>query len=214
MNKNIRVSPSLLAVDFMRVDEALQSMIENDIEVVHYDVMDGHFVPNLSFGTPIIKQMNNYNLKCDVHLMVYEPQNMIPWFDLPHVEMISFHFEATKKHQEVIDLIKSMNKMVGIAIKPNTTVQQILPFIKQLDFVLVMSVEPGFGGQSFIENTYNKVEMLNEIRQEKNLNLEIHVDGGVNFENGKKLSQLGANQLVMGTAYFKQDNPKEEIEKL
>ncbi len=207
--QRVKIAPSLLSGDFNNLEKSYNLVSECGADIIHYDVMDGHFVPNLTYGAGIVKAAKSVtNLEFDVHLMVTNPDAVINWFNLDNVKSISVHYEASTHLHRILQNIKSMGKMAGIAINPHTSPEELKYILDYCDFVLVMSVNPGFGGQSFIQNTYEKVSYLNEVRNQNNYNFEIHVDGGVNADNANKLVELGANQLIMGTAFFKDKNPK------
>lgn len=210
------ISPSILACDFMNIEKEVKSF-ENEKDLwLHLDVMDGHFVPNLTFGTPIIKQISKItSIPLDVHLMVTNPEFIVDTLSETNVLNITYHFEASTNHLNLISKIKSQNKMAGISIRPKTNVEDLSnEILEHIDLILVMSVEPGFGGQSFIESTYSKIEKLNKLRQEKNFNYQIQVDGGVNNLNAKKLFDAGADNLVAGSYIFKKNNYHEAIDSL
>ncbi len=207
--QRVKIAPSLLSGNFNNFEESYKLVEECGADIIHYDVMDGHFVPNMTYGAGIVKAAMEVTKKeFDVHLMVTNPEVVVNWYNFENVKSISVHFEAATHLHRVLQNIKSMGKMAGIAINPHTSPKSLEQILFYCDFVLVMSVNPGFGGQSFIENTYDKVKYLDEVRKEKGYNFEIHVDGGVNKDNASKLIELGADQLIMGTAFFKDENPK------
>lgn len=212
------VSPSILSCDFLNIEKEL-SFFENLENVwVHLDIMDGHFVPNLTFGIPIVKQISKLSkLPLDAHLMVSNPEFHINEMKDFGLSNITFHFEATDSPLELINTAKKSYPSVGISIKPKTNVSSLsLELLKSIDLVLVMSVEPGFGGQSFIENTYSKITELNELRKEHNLSFQIQIDGGVSNKNFEKLRSHGADNLVAGSYIFKekQENYTKTVETL
>lgn len=204
------ISPSILNCNFLNLEKELKKIKTADL--IHLDIMDGHFVPNISFGMDISKQISNFpNIFFDIHLMISDPIKYIDKFIFKNTKYITIHSEI-KNYKEVITYLKSKNVKVGISLKPNTPVDNILDILDKIDLVLVMSVEPGFGGQKFIEQTYEKVSMLNDIRKNKNLNFLIEVDGGINFEIAKKLKLNGADSVVVGSFLFKQKNIKRAID--
>jgi ribulose-phosphate 3-epimerase len=212
------VSPSILSCDFLNIEKELSFFEDTKNLWVHLDIMDGHFVPNLTFGMPIIKQISNRsNLPLDAHLMVSNPKFHIDEMKDYGLTNITFHYEATDDPLELTLHAKKSYKSVGISIKPATLVSTLdLELLKNINLILVMSVEPGFGGQSFIENTYNKIEELNNIRNENNLSFQIQIDGGVTNNNSNKLREYGADNLVAGSYIFKetQDNYIKTVETL
>jgi len=207
------IAPSVLAADFSDLKNEIDKV--KDTKWLHIDVMDGHFVPNISFGPVIVKAIRKVsNHIFDTHLMISDPVK----YALPFVEAgsdrITFHHEAVKDPQEVITHLRSLNVKVGVSIKPHTNVKEIEDYLKDIDQVLVMSVEPGFGGQKFDPSSLNKIKELEIIRSNQNLNFLIVVDGGVNHENAPLLKQAGTDVLVAGSYIFKSDSPQERIESL
>ncbi len=203
----IKLSPSILSANFVRLEEEIKILEREGIEYVHIDVMDGMFVPNISIGMPVIKSIRKAtNMVLDTHFMIVEPERYIDEFISLGCDIINFHFEATKKHMEIIEKIKKANKKVGMTIKPNTDYKEILPFIKHLDLVLVMSVEPGFGGQSFMENSLEKISALRKYINENNLTCDIEVDGGIKLDNVNKVLEAGANVIVVGSDIFEKED--------
>lgn len=203
----IKLSPSILSANFVRLEEEIKILEREGIEYVHIDVMDGMFVPNISIGMPVIKSIRKAtNMVLDAHFMIVEPERYIDEFIFLGCDIINFHFEATKKHMEIIEKIKKANKKVGMTIKPNTDYKEILPFIKHLDLVLVMSVEPGFGGQSFMENSLEKISALRKYVNENNLTCDIEVDGGIKLDNVNKVLEAGANVIVVGSDIFEKED--------
>ena len=204
------IAPSILNCNFLNLEKELKKIKTADL--IHLDIMDGHFVPNISFGMDISKQISNFpNIFFDIHLMISDPIKYIDKFIFKNTKYITIHSEI-KNYKEVITYLKSKNVKVGISLKPNTPVDNILDILDKIDLVLVMSVEPGFGGQKFIEKMYEKVSLLNDIRKNKNLNFLIEVDGGINFEIAKKLKLNGADSVVVGSFLFKQKNIKKAID--
>lgn len=212
MNKII-VAPSILSSDFANLERDIKKLEQNGADWVHVDVMDGHFVPNLTIGAPVVKALRKVTtMPLDVHLMIENPEKYIKDFALAGSDFITFHYEATKeKTIEVINLIKSFkNIKVGISIKPKTNVDEIAEFIPLVDMVLIMTVEPGFGGQKFMKDCADKIKKVRGISS----NVIIEVDGGINKETGKYCTDLGANALVAGNYVFSSDNMKDAIASL
>lgn len=208
------ISPSILSADFKRLEESINEV--HNAPFLHIDIMDGEFVPNISFGPMVQKQIRPSfeNQIFDTHLMLKHPQNYIEAFAKAGSDYITFHVEADCNVLEVIDKIHSLNIKAGISIKPGTDVEAIKPYLNKIDLVLVMSVEPGFGGQSFMENSLPKIKLLNELREQNNFNYLISVDGGINDKTIKLVSEAGVDIAVVGSYLFKQANKEEEIEKL
>ncbi len=200
--KNI-LSPSLLAADFTKLGQQLEQIEKGGAQYIHLDVMDGMFVPNISFGIPVIQSIRKCsNLVFDVHLMIMEPERYVEAFYKAGADIINFHVEATKSPGDVLAKIKSFGVKTGITIKPNTPVSEIVPYLEQVDMVLVMTVEPGFGGQKFMAEKMEKVTELVKIREQKNLSFDIEIDGGVNMNNIKEILSTGVNVIVAGSAIF------------
>ena len=209
----IKVSPSMLACDFTKFGAEIEKITTAGAEYVHLDVMDGVFVPNISFGLPLVEAARRVtDAVLDVHLMIVEPEKYIEQFAKAGADIIVFHYEATNNHQEVIDKIHSLGKKAGMSIKPATPVFVLEPFMNSLDLVLVMSVEPGFGGQKLIPETLDKVSQVKEMRQILGTECEIEIDGGITVENAHLATQAGVDVIVAGSAVFKAENPKEVID--
>ena len=215
--KKIQISPSILSADFSKLGDDIKRLEDNGADMIHVDVMDGHFVPNLTIGPPVIKSLRKYtNLPFDVHLMINPVHKYIKDYSDAGADIITFHPEATKNVLETINLIKSLNKKVGISLNPNTEINIAQEHLDKIDLVLIMSVHPGFGGQSFIHKVINKIKELDKIRKEKNFKYQIEIDGGINFETSKIAIDAGVDILVSGTTVFKENNGdlKKNIETL
>ena len=205
--KKIQISPSILSADFSRLGDDIKKLEESGADMIHVDVMDGHFVPNLTIGPPVIKSLRKYTkLPFDVHLMIDPVHKYIKDYSDAGADIITFHPEATKNILETINLIKSLNKKVGISLNPDTKVSAAEEHLDKIDLILIMSVHPGFGGQKFINDVVKKIENLDKIRKEKKLNFKIEIDGGINFETSKIAINAGVDILVSGTTVFKENN--------
>ena len=203
----VKVLPSLLSVDFLNLKEELDHLEKANVDGLHFDVMDGKFVPNISIGIPLLDAVRSYSkLPIDVHLMIEQPENYIHLFAEHGADMISVHVEATPHIHRAIEEIKLHKKKAGVVINPGTPVESILPVLSIVDYVLVMTVNPGFGGQSFIDQCINKIEQLNQIKHENNLTFDIEVDGGINDSTSKYCVEQGETMLVTGSYFFKQDD--------
>ncbi len=209
------IAPSVLSADFSRLAEEIKAVERAGADLIHYDVMDGQFVPNISFGYKIMSDLKKTtDLFLDVHLMVFEPSYLYKDFVSRGAGRISFHLEAVSDVIENINIIKSLGAEAGITINPNTEVDRIIDYLPLLNNVLLMSVFPGFGGQKFIESTYDKIKFLNEYRNKNNLNYIITVDGGVNANNAHKLANLGCDVLVAGSSIFGKEDYNRAIKEL
>ena len=211
MSKRI-VSPSLLSADIGHLDRDTRMIDRSAAEWVHIDVMDGVFVPNISFGFPVLKAITSATEKfMDVHLMIVEPEKYVERFADAGADLVTFHIEATDKVEECIDLIRAKGVKVGVSIKPKTPIEALEPILDKIDLVLVMSVEPGFGGQSFIEGSTEKVAALRQMIDQRGLDVMIEIDGGVSRHNAHELYEAGCDALVAGSAVFKAADPEAEI---
>ena len=205
--KKIQISPSILSADFSQLGNEIKRLEESGADMIHVDVMDGHFVPNLTIGPPVIKALKkNTSMIFDVHLMISPVHKYIEAYSNAGADIITIHPEATDDLKTSILKIKELNKKVGISLNPETQTDVILNYLDQIDLVLIMSVNPGFGGQEFMPEVLPKVIELKKIQQDKNLNFDIEIDGGINFDNAKKALEAGANILVSGTTIFKSNN--------
>tara|TARA_A100001015_G_scaffold136303_1_gene151202 strand:+ start:631 stop:1290 length:660 start_codon:yes stop_codon:yes gene_type:complete len=205
--KKIQISPSILSADFSQLGNEIKRLEESGADMIHVDVMDGHFVPNLTIGPPVIKALKkNTSMIFDVHLMISPVHKYIEAYSNAGADIITIHPEATDDLKTSILKIKELNKKVGISLNPETQTDVILNYLDQIDLVLIMSVNPGFGGQKFMPEVLTKVIELKKIQQEKNLNFDIEIDGGINFDNAKRALEAGANILVSGTTIFKSNN--------
>ena len=199
-----QIAPSLLAADFARVGEQLKEIESVGVKYLHLDVMDGIFVPSISFGMPVIESLRkNTDMFFDVHMMVIDPERYIEVIKKSGADIITIHVEACKDVAGTLKAIRELGARPAISINPKTPVAELVPFLPYVDMVLIMSVEPGFGGQSFIENSYAKLREIAEIRRENNMDFLIEVDGGVNASNIKAVAECGADILVAGSAVFK-----------
>ena len=210
-----KVAPSILSADFGNLKKEIQLINNSSAYSIHVDIMDGVFVPNISFGQPIVKTLSLISNKpLDVHLMIVDPIKFIDEFIFDNTLNITIHYESTNKIEETLNYIKSKNIKSGLAIKPNTNINEIESYIQKVDILCLMSVNPGFSGQNFIENTYTRLNQLRKLIEKKKLSTLIQIDGGVNNTNAKKLFKLGADILVSGNYIFKSANPNKVIEYL
>lgn len=215
VHKKIKVSPSILSADFSKLSWELERLNHSDADMVHVDVMDGHFVPNLTFGPPLIKSIRKHSkLPFDVHLMISPVEIYIKNYADAGADIISFHPEATHNIEKTIKVIKDCKKKVGVAINPKTSLNTILPVLNQIDQVIIMSVNPGFAGQKFMPEVLPKMSELRKIINEKKLKTEIEIDGGIDFDNARDAIQAGADILVSGTTIFNSSNFNDSIKKL
>ena len=214
---SIKISPSILSADFSKLGTEIQNLEKANADLIHIDVMDGHFVPNITIGPEVIHKLRKYtSLPFDVHLMISPVHNFIKDFAEAGADIITIHPEATENLVESIKKIKSYNKKVGISLNPETSVKKVLPVLNLIDLVLIMSVNPGFGGQKFMPETLEKVKILRREIDTKKLKAQIEMDGGINFENAKIAIKAGVDILVSGTTIFKENggNLKKNIQLL
>ncbi len=207
MNSSIKISPSILSCDFSKLGEEVLSLEKAGADLIHVDVMDGHFVPNITIGPEVIKKIRPLTkVPFDVHLMISPVDNFIEAFANAGADIITIHPEATKDLKKSINLIKKFNKKIGLSLKPNSKINLIEPYLNEIDLILIMSVEPGFGGQKFKPEVLEKLENLKKIIKDKKLNIDLEIDGGINFENSNTAKKAGANILVSGSTVFKENN--------
>ena len=215
--KKIQVSPSILSADFSQLGNEIKRLEEGGADMIHVDVMDGHFVPNLTMGPPIIKDLRKFTkLPFDVHLMISPVHKCIKDYADAGADIITIHPEATENLKDSIKFIKKLGKKVGVSLNPETKTGIVMEFLTEIDLILIMSVHPGFGGQKFMPEVISKIKELNNIKIKENIKFDIEVDGGIDFNNAKLVADAGANILVSGTTIFKNNNGdiKKNIETL
>ncbi|MDC0179222.1 ribulose-phosphate 3-epimerase [Candidatus Pelagibacter sp.] len=205
--KKIQISPSILSADFSQLGNEIKRLEEGGADMIHVDVMDGHFVPNLTIGPPVIKALKKHcSIKFDVHLMIAPVHKYIEAYSDAGADIITIHPEATDDLESSILKIKSLDKKVGISLNPESKIDLIKDYLEKIDLVLIMSVNPGFGGQKFMPEVLDKVKQLKEVQSQDNMNFDIEIDGGINFDNCQIAIEAGANILVSGTTVFKSNN--------
>ena len=205
--KKIKISPSILSADFSILGNEIKRLQKAKADLIHVDVMDGHFVPNLTIGPPVIKELKKHSkIPFDVHLMISPVHRYIKDYALAGADIITIHPEATKNVGSSINLIKKLKKKVGLSLNPNSKIEIISKYLANIDLVLIMSVHPGFGGQKFIPKVLEKIKKLKKLKDKRKLRFDIEVDGGINFSNSKIVKDAGANILVSGTTVFKSNN--------
>ena len=205
--KKIQISPSILSADFSQLGNEIKRLEEGGADMIHVDVMDGHFVPNLTIGPPVIKALRKQcSIKFDVHLMISPVHKYIEAYSDAGADIITIHPEATDNLESQFLKIKSLNKKVGVSLNPETKIDLIIDYLEKIDLVLIMSVNPGFGGQKFMPEVLDKIRELKKIQSKNNLNFDIEIDGGINFDNCQLAIEAGANILVSGTTVFKSNN--------
>ena len=209
------IAPSVLACNFANIQQEIEMLNASEADWVHVDVMDGMFVPNISFGMSVIQAMKKHSTKpLDVHLMIEKPERYISEFKNVGADILTVHYEACNHLHRVLQMIKSEGMMAGVALNPHTPVELLEPVLEEIDLVCLMSVNPGFGGQSFIDKTYDKISKLQNMIKAKGISVKIEIDGGVKHDNAKKLLDTGADVLVAGSFVFNSENPEETISAL
>ncbi len=215
MKKNIKIAPSILSADFANLEKEISILNNSEADYIHVDVMDGHFVKNLTFGPPVIEKIRKYSTKpFDVHLMIESVDQYLESYSKAGADIITIHPETTNNLDNAISKIKSLGKKAGISLNPDVSLDKVLPVIKKIDLVLIMSVYPGFAGQKFIPDVLEKVKILREEINKENLNVEVEIDGGINIDTAKLAKKAGANVLVAGTAVYSENKVLENIKLL
>ena len=215
MKKNIKIAPSILSADFANLKKEISILNNSEADYIHVDVMDGHFVKNLTFGPPVIEKIRKYSTKpFDVHLMIESVDQYLESYSKAGADIITIHPETTSNLDNAISKIKSLGKKAGISLNPDVSLDKVLPVIKKIDLVLIMSVYPGFAGQKFIPDVLEKVKILREKINKENLDVEVEIDGGINIDTAKLAKKAGANVLVAGTAVYSENKVLENIKLL
>ena len=205
--KKIKISPSILSADFSQLGNEIKRLEDGGADMIHVDVMDGHFVPNLTMGPPVIKALRKYTkLPFDVHLMISPVHKYIQDYADAGADIITIHPEATDNLRDSIHHIKKLNKKAGVSLNPETKINVVMELLNEINLILIMSVHPGFGGQKFMPEVLDKIKVLKKIKDDKKLDFDIEIDGGINFDNNKLAIEAGANILVSGTTIFKNNN--------
>ena len=215
MKKNMKIAPSILSADFANLEKEISILNNSEADYIHVDVMDGHFVKNLTFGPPVIEKIRNHSTKpFDVHLMIESVDQYLESYSKAGADIITIHPETTNNLDNAISKIKSLGKKAGISLNPDVSLDKVLPVIKTIDLVLIMSVYPGFAGQKFIPDVLEKVKILREKINKENLDVEVEIDGGINIDTAKLAKKAGANVLVAGTAVYSENKVLENIKLL
>lgn len=211
----MKIAPSILSADFSRLREDVVDIIEKGADYIHIDMMDGRFVPNISFGPMVMQSIRDVgDVTFDCHMMIQDPEKYIPAVAAAGADIITIHVEATQHIHSALQAIKALGKKVGVTLNPGTPIEVLDPVLEMVDLVLVMSVNPGFGGQAFIESSLEKIEYLARVREEKGYDYEIEVDGGVNEETGRRCREAGADVLVAGSYIFKHQDRRQAMDSL